>query len=59
MLQALSKELKIILKKLRYIFLKGITQITKPEYNWFFNFTNYFIKQQDKERKKNSSKAIV
>jgi hypothetical protein len=45
---------------LRYIVPKGITQITKkPEYNWFFNFTNYFIKQEDKESKKEKILQIV
>jgi restriction system-associated AAA family ATPase len=53
MLQALNERVENNSEKIEVYSSKGYyTDYKKPEYNWFFNFTNYFIKQEDKESKK-------
>lgn len=52
MLQALNERVENNSEKIEVYSSKGYyTDYKKPEYNWFFNFTNYFIKQEDKESK--------
>lgn len=48
MLQALNERVEGNAEKIEVYNSKGYyTDYKKPEYRWFFNFSNYFIKQQD------------
>lgn len=56
MLQALNERVEKNYEKVEVYNSKGYyTDYKKEEYHWFFNFTNYFIKQKDKKSKKVNS----
>ncbi|SHM04749.1 restriction system-associated AAA family ATPase [Flavobacterium saccharophilum] len=53
MLHALNERVEKNSEKVEVYNSKGYyTDYKKPEYNWFFNFSNYFIKQYDMKTEK-------